>query len=61
MPRTDPFQHDEKVLITLELPASLVEWVDSLKDQLGIKNRGLVVTQLLLELHPDIEDQSDCP
>jgi hypothetical protein len=50
---------EEKVLLTLELPLSLVEWIDQLKDQLGIMSRGLVVTELLRELHPDAVEISE--
>ena len=49
-------EREEKVLLTLELPADLVRWIDELKTQLGIHNRGLVITELLRELQPDEND-----
>lgn len=46
-------EQEEKVLLTLELPADLVKWIDELRTQLGIHSRGLVITELLRELQPD--------
>jgi hypothetical protein len=48
---------EEKVLLTLELPIDLVEWIDGIKSQLGVHSRGLVITELLRELQPD-EDKT---
>ena len=52
-------EQEEKVLLTLELPADLVRWIDELKTQLGIHSRGLVITELLRELQPDRNDARD--
>jgi metal-responsive CopG/Arc/MetJ family transcriptional regulator len=52
----------EKVLVTLELPRDLVDWIDGLKVQLGFRSRGFVVTQLIRELIPEpeaLQDESD--
>lgn len=52
----------EMVLVTLELPRDVVDWIDGLKAQMGFRSRGLIVTQLLRELIPalvDHDDQSD--
>jgi metal-responsive CopG/Arc/MetJ family transcriptional regulator len=52
----------EKVLVTLELPRDVVDWIDGLKAQMGFRSRGLIVTQLLRELIPALveeDDQSD--
>jgi hypothetical protein len=46
-------EREEKVLLTLQLPIDLVEWIDGIKSQLGIHSRGLVITELLRELQPD--------
>ncbi len=40
----------ELVLVTLELPRDLVDWIDGLKAQMGFSNRGLIVAQLIREL-----------
>jgi len=40
----------ELVLVTLELPRDLVDWIDGLKAQMGFRNRGLIVAQLIREL-----------
>lgn len=52
-------EREEKVLLTLELPADLVRWIDELKTQLGIHSRGLVITELLRELQPDENDAAN--
>ncbi len=52
-------EREEKVLLTLKLPADLVRWIDELKAQLGIHNRGLVITELLRELQPDENETGD--
>jgi hypothetical protein len=46
----------EMVMVTLELPRELVEWIDGLKAQMGFRGRGIIVAQLLRELIPDVED-----
>ena len=33
----------ELVLVTLELPRDLMDWIDGLKAQMGFRNRGLIV------------------
>lgn len=47
----------DKRRITLELSADLLSWIDGLKSQMGFRNRGLIVEQLLRELLPDLEDE----
>ncbi|NDD69788.1 MAG: J domain-containing protein [Synechococcaceae bacterium WB9_4xC_028] len=49
----------DKRRITLELSADLLGWIDGLKSQMGFRNRGLIVEQLLRELVPDLDDDSD--
>jgi hypothetical protein len=51
-------EREEKVLLTLELPIDLVEWIDGIKSQLGVHSRGLVITELLRELQTDEEAAS---
>ena len=51
----------EKVLVTLELPRDLVDWIDGLKVQLGFRSRGFVVAQLIRELIPEPEALQDEP
>ncbi len=55
-------KQQEKVLVTLELPRDVVDWIDGLKAQMGFRSRGLIVAQLLRELIPALveeDDQSD--
>ena len=40
----------EMVRVTLELPRDIVDWLDGLRMQLGFRNRGAIVAQLLREL-----------
>jgi metal-responsive CopG/Arc/MetJ family transcriptional regulator len=49
----------EKVLVTLELPRDVVDWIDGLKAQMGFRSRGLIVTQLLRELIPALVEEDD--
>lgn len=49
----------EKRRITLELSEDLLGWIDGLKSQMGFRNRGLIVEQLLRELVPDLEGDDD--
>jgi hypothetical protein len=44
---------NDLVLVTLELPRDIVAWIDGLKNQLGFRNRGLIIAQLLRELQPE--------
>lgn len=46
----------DKRRITLELSEDLLQWIDGLKSQMGFRNRGLIVDQLLRELLPQHED-----
>jgi metal-responsive CopG/Arc/MetJ family transcriptional regulator len=48
----------EMVLVTLELPRDLVDWIDGLKAQLGFRSRGLIVAQLIRELVAELEPES---
>ena len=47
----------EMVLVTLELPRDLVDWIDGLRIQMGFRNRGLIVAQLIRELVPELEPE----
>ncbi len=47
---------NDLVLVTLELPREIVAWIDGLKNQLGFRNRGLIIAQLLRELQPESND-----
>jgi hypothetical protein len=52
----------EKVWVTLELPRDVVEWIDGFKAQMGFRNWGIIVGDLLRELIPELveeDDQSD--
>ncbi len=47
---------NDLVLVTLELPRDIVAWIDGLKNQLGFRNRGLIIAHLLRELQPESND-----
>jgi metal-responsive CopG/Arc/MetJ family transcriptional regulator len=52
----------EMVMVTLELPRDLVDWIDGLKVKMGFRSRGFVVAQLIRELIPEpetLQDESD--
>jgi hypothetical protein len=49
----------ELVLVTLELPRDLVDWIDGLKAQMGFRNRGLIVAQLIRELLPSPDELAE--
>jgi metal-responsive CopG/Arc/MetJ family transcriptional regulator len=51
----------EMVMVTLELPRDLVDWIDGLKNQLGYRSRGPMVAQLLRELVPEPEEETEAP
>jgi len=46
---SDPAQ---KVRVTIELSPETLAWIDDLRVQLGFRNRGIIIEQLLLELQP---------
>jgi hypothetical protein len=42
----------QKVRVTIELSPETLAWIDELREQLGFRNRGIIIEQLLLELQP---------
>ena len=46
----------EQVKVEFLLDKDLVDWIDSLKSQLGLKHRDVVVNQLLREIRGDESD-----
>ncbi len=50
METSEQINQQEMVLVTLELPRDLVDWIDGLKAQMGFRNRGVIVAQLIREL-----------
>lgn len=49
----------EMVLVTLELPRNLVDWIDGLKAQMGFRSlRWVIVAQLIRELVAEVEQES---
>ena len=50
-PSTTPAS-GERVRVTIELSRETLAWIDDLRVQLGFRNRGIIVEQLLLELQP---------
>ena len=58
MENSEQSSQQEMVLVTLELPRDLVDWIDGLKAQMGFRSRGLIVAQLIRELVPELEPES---
>jgi metal-responsive CopG/Arc/MetJ family transcriptional regulator len=58
MESSEQSSQQEMVLVTLELPRDLVDWIDGLKAQLGFRSRGLIVAQLIRELVAELEPES---
>jgi metal-responsive CopG/Arc/MetJ family transcriptional regulator len=56
MESTEQSREQEMVRLTLELPRDLVDWIDGLRIQMGFRNRGLIVAQLLRELIPETDE-----
>ena len=56
METNEQTNQQEMVMVTLELPRDLVDWIDGLKNQLGFRSRGLIVAQLIRELLPSPEE-----
>ena len=56
METSEQINQQEMVLVTLELPRDLVDWFDGLKAQMGFRNRGVIVAQLIRELLPSPEE-----
>jgi hypothetical protein len=46
---------DPYVRISLELRVSTIDWLDSLKEEWGIRSRGDLISRLLDELKPPID------
>ena len=40
MESNEQTNQQQMVMVTLELPRDLVEWIDGLKAQMGFRNRG---------------------
>ena len=56
MESNEQTNQQEMVIVTLELPRDLVDWIDGLKDQMGFRNRGVIVAQLIRELLPSPDE-----
>jgi metal-responsive CopG/Arc/MetJ family transcriptional regulator len=51
----------EMVTVTMELPRDLVDWIDGLMAQMGFRNRGVIVTQLIRELVSELDEENEAP
>jgi metal-responsive CopG/Arc/MetJ family transcriptional regulator len=51
----------EMVTVTMELPRDLVDWIDGLMAQMGFRNRGVIVTQLIRELVSGLDEENEAP
>jgi len=58
MENSEQSSQQEMVLVTLELPRDLVDWIDGLKVQMGFRSRGVIVAQLIRELVAEVEPES---
>ena len=58
MENSQQSSQQEMVLVTLELPRDLVDWIDGLKAQMGFRSRGVIVAQLIRELVAEVEPES---
>jgi len=58
MENSEQSSQQEMVLVTLELPRDLVDWIDGLKAQMGFRSRGVIVAQLIRELVAEVEQES---
>jgi|LauGreDrversion4_2_1035121.scaffolds.fasta_scaffold801701_2 metal-responsive CopG/Arc/MetJ family transcriptional regulator len=58
MENSEQSSEQEMVLVTLELPRDLVDWIDGLKAQLGFRSRGVIVAQLIRELVSELEEEA---
>ena len=58
MENSEQSSEQEMVLVTLEMPRDLVDWIDGLKAQLGFRSRGLIVAQLIRELVSELEEEA---
>jgi hypothetical protein len=61
----DPSKHhshqEQMVRLTLDLPVSIVAWLDEVKLQLGCRSRGALVAQLLKEVSQEAVPDDDNP
>lgn len=49
----------EMVKVILQLPRDVVDWIDGIKEQMGFRSRGPIVAQMLRELIPEFESESE--
>jgi hypothetical protein len=49
---------EQMVRLTLDLPVSVLVWLDAVKTEMGLRSRGVVVAQLLKELASGPDDQA---
>ena len=49
----------EMVRVTLELPRNIVDWIDGHRAQLGFRTRGVLVAQLIRELVPEAQAETN--
>lgn len=48
---------EKTVRVTLDLPASIVDWLDQVKIEMGFHSRGAVVVRVLKELCHDSDKE----
>lgn len=50
---------EETVQVRVDMPISLIQWIDGIKIQLGLSSRGAVLLMLMRELMPDEQAAED--
>jgi metal-responsive CopG/Arc/MetJ family transcriptional regulator len=61
MESNEQTNQQEMVMVMLELPRDLVDWIDGLKAQMGFRNRGVIVAQLIRELVSELDEENEAP
>ena len=49
---------EQMVRLTLDLPVSVLIWIDGIKTEMGLRSRGVVVSELLKELAFGTDDEA---
>jgi metal-responsive CopG/Arc/MetJ family transcriptional regulator len=54
-----PESSSEYVRVTIDLEKNLLDWIDGLCLETGLKSRGLIISELIYELVGDLERESE--
>ena len=50
---------EELVPISVELPRGVVEWIDGINLQLGLRSRGAIISHLIQEVRGEAPTEED--